>query len=544
MSFGFSIGDFLALTQLASNVVSGARRACGAHNELTREVNSLHIVLRQLSREVSKPKSILNSENAERKAELATLVEHCHKVLKVLDDILKKYNGLPDEKRRVTKLWKRVQFGNGEMQDLSKIRLELSTHTNIITMFLNLSAAGSLGKVEEHMNSHGEELKAKEFRRELVKEGYSSTVLSKYKTLIRGYVKELGDRGALDELSLEDIEEDTSDNAPDIFHENLVSEERKASPQEESTADSTDSTLAVHNEVLVDDAVQHSWVEIRKSYTPSTDEEVTEPYDRAPSQQTHDPYVEGERSDDDKPFSSWSSSWVTKTGNKEGESDATTNKSIDLGGIGALRTATTAPGSPVFITDNSKGPGTGVHIWDSALPFPPTSLAPSHELNLISLVLDTSIIPLCQQFARSQDTDSRRQHRRRLSNLRALIRKLVLRRLDAVDSLVSVTGEYVYQSRNSEAVLKKRNLLQRTEAVLENLHNLYHKGVYMDFSLYLSHNYLASSRPEDRDYGTTYPSRERENTPSRDPPKDSTHWSPVLAPNTSQNNLRQHEVSF
>ncbi|KAF8860888.1 hypothetical protein BDZ45DRAFT_703619 [Acephala macrosclerotiorum] len=229
MSFGFSVGDFIALTQLASKVVSGARSACGAHDELTREVTSLEIVLRLLEREVAKPNSILKSDNAERKHELATLVEHCDKVLKVLNNILEKYNGLSEEKRRTTKFWKKVKFGNGEMQDLSKIRLELATHTNVLTMFLNLSGVGSLGKVEEHMVSHGEELRAvrrsvnwvtasmqasagrnegsvltsyanddkafwREFRRELVKDGYSSNVWRKHKTLIKDYVKELGSR--------------------------------------------------------------------------------------------------------------------------------------------------------------------------------------------------------------------------------------------------------------------------------------------------------------------------------------------------------------
>jgi hypothetical protein len=41
----------------------------------------------------------------------------------------------------------------------------------------------------------------KELRRELVKEGYSSTALEKHKA-IKDYVRELGTIGALDELSL------------------------------------------------------------------------------------------------------------------------------------------------------------------------------------------------------------------------------------------------------------------------------------------------------------------------------------------------------
>ncbi|KAF4630282.1 hypothetical protein G7Y89_g7861 [Cudoniella acicularis] len=91
MSFGFSIGDFIAVAQLASNVVSGARRACGVHDDFTRELTSLHIVLRHLEREVVKPNSILKSDHAERKAELATLVAHCYKVLEVKSRIAIEY---------------------------------------------------------------------------------------------------------------------------------------------------------------------------------------------------------------------------------------------------------------------------------------------------------------------------------------------------------------------------------------------------------------------------------------------------------------------
>lgn len=257
MSFGFSVGDFIVLAQLASNVVQGARQACGAHDELTREVTSLYIVLRQLERETAKPQSILNSDDDDRKLELTTLANHCHKSLKVLSNILDKYNGLSEEKRRVTKFWKRVQFGNGEMQDLSKLRLELSTHTNVITLFLNLLSVGSLGKVEEQMVSHGEELRAvrrsvnwvtaslqasaghregsiltsysdddkgfwKEFRRKMVKDGLTSRTVRRHETLIMNYVKELGDRGALDELPpleevpVEDSEQDAGDGSSGV----------------------------------------------------------------------------------------------------------------------------------------------------------------------------------------------------------------------------------------------------------------------------------------------------------------------------------------
>jgi hypothetical protein len=146
---------------------------------------------------------------------------------------LEKYNAPSEEKKSVTRLGERIRFGNGEMQDLSAIRLQLSTHTNTVTLFLNLFSIGSQGNVER-MSTQGGELRKirddvnwiaatlqarskregsiltsytnddksfwKELRRELFKKGCSSKVLKRHKTTIKNYVFELGATGALDEL--------------------------------------------------------------------------------------------------------------------------------------------------------------------------------------------------------------------------------------------------------------------------------------------------------------------------------------------------------
>jgi hypothetical protein len=251
MSFGFSPSDFVLVTQLAYSTVQNARKACGAHSALAREVNSLHVVLTRLETEVTRPESILNGgagsevtkENGrkgigrvEKRQELAGLVRDCESVLRVLSSILTKYNALPDDQRSVKKLWHKVRFGNGEMQDLAKIRSELATHTQAITLFLNLLGLGSQGKVERYMESHSAELREikaslnwvtaklqvregstpgeksilssyvgddkevwKMFRRELIQDGFSSRVLSRHKETIKKYVMELGARGVLDD---------------------------------------------------------------------------------------------------------------------------------------------------------------------------------------------------------------------------------------------------------------------------------------------------------------------------------------------------------
>jgi len=58
----------------------------------------------------------------------------------------------------------------------------------------------------------------REFRRELVRQGYSSSVLRKNKHNIMAYVKELGDRGILDDIG-ENLEQSASDSSEDVFED-------------------------------------------------------------------------------------------------------------------------------------------------------------------------------------------------------------------------------------------------------------------------------------------------------------------------------------
>jgi hypothetical protein len=233
MSFGYGISDFLALSKLAWDVVQNSSKACGAHAELTREAKSLHIVLQRVELEVEKPESLLNRKDDNRREELVTLCSDCNGVLRVLQKLLEKYNTLPDGERSRKKLWQKIRFGNGEMQDLNEIRLKIATSTQALNLFLNMLSIGSQGKVEQYMDTQGPELKDiktsvnwiaamlqaktpgegsiltsytdddkafwKDFRRELVKEGFPSSVISKHRGVIMEYVMELGSRGAMDE---------------------------------------------------------------------------------------------------------------------------------------------------------------------------------------------------------------------------------------------------------------------------------------------------------------------------------------------------------
>ena len=251
MSFGFSASDVVLLVQSAWTTVQNSRKACGEYADLTREITSLHVNLRRLEREIAKPESPINRPSDTCRQDLAPIIDGCGKELDVMDKILEKYNALSDEERSKGKLWKAVRFGNGELANVKDLRLKLTYYTSNLSLFLNMVSMGSMGVVEKHMYEAGGDLKEirravngitahlmssankegsvltdyadddkavwRAFRRELVKEGFSSDVIREHKDTIQAYVIELGSRGILDNEDSKDpgnISEEIEDNAP------------------------------------------------------------------------------------------------------------------------------------------------------------------------------------------------------------------------------------------------------------------------------------------------------------------------------------------
>ncbi len=233
MSFGCSVSDVISLTQIARTVVQNSQRACGEHDELTREVTSLHVVLKWLEHEVAKPESPINRSNDTCREEVEVIAGGCRRVLKILDQILEKYNALTETERSGRKLWQKIKFGNGQMGDLADLRTKIIYYTTALSLFLNMMTIGTMGSVEKQLNDAGGDLKDikdavnsitahliakdrsegsvltaypdddkavwKEFRRELIEDGFSSSLIGKHKFLIKAYIKELGTRGLLDD---------------------------------------------------------------------------------------------------------------------------------------------------------------------------------------------------------------------------------------------------------------------------------------------------------------------------------------------------------
>jgi hypothetical protein len=295
MSFGYGVSDFVALSKFVWDVIQNTRSALGAHNELTREVTSLHIVLQTLEQEVSKPESLLNrreNKDADRREQLAVLAGDCRRVTRSLSHIIKKYDAVPDAKGSARRLKQRVQFGNTEMKNLNEIRKRIGAIISRITFFINIITLGSQGRVEQLMNSHrsenpemkelvfkmdlllaGQQDKTREesistyadddkmfwreFRKQCVEAGYPSSKLKKNRTFIKDYIKAVSDSGVLDDRGLD---------ALPTLGENVISEHQTTTPDQHSP------TLDGSNLREVDDVVSNDAQEV--DYLPGSAQEM------------------------------------------------------------------------------------------------------------------------------------------------------------------------------------------------------------------------------------------------------------------------------
>ncbi|KAL8918223.1 MAG: hypothetical protein Q9172_005516 [Xanthocarpia lactea] len=237
MSFGWSVSDIALLVRLAYKTSQGARAACGQYDELTRETSSLHVILNRLNVEASRPGNPIDKDQSHGK-ELGVIASGCKDVLTQLDEVLVKYNALSEQEKSVRRLWKKVKFGNGVVADVAVLRSKVTYYTSSLTLFLNMVSLGSIGAVEEKMDRAGGDLQEiknavnhitahlmatadeegsvltahtnddrgawRELRRQLLKGGFRDSLIRRHMDLIMAYVKELGDRGVLDSINIDE----------------------------------------------------------------------------------------------------------------------------------------------------------------------------------------------------------------------------------------------------------------------------------------------------------------------------------------------------
>jgi hypothetical protein len=125
MSFGFSVGDFVAVGQLAWNVYKSCKNAPTSFNNLSSEVLALHAVLREADEILSGNKLPDTS-----RGRLDVIMTGSRGVLNDLQVLLDKYQGLGSKTRRT---FDRL---NWQSEDIAGLRLRLISHTGLLSAFM------------------------------------------------------------------------------------------------------------------------------------------------------------------------------------------------------------------------------------------------------------------------------------------------------------------------------------------------------------------------------------------------------------------------
>jgi len=95
MSFGYSVGDFIAIGNLSWKVYKSCKGAPGSFKDISSEVLSLHVVLKEAEETVfAHPLSTTKQER------LKAVGDGCYQVLTDLDALLEKYQSLGTQNKR------------------------------------------------------------------------------------------------------------------------------------------------------------------------------------------------------------------------------------------------------------------------------------------------------------------------------------------------------------------------------------------------------------------------------------------------------------
>jgi len=178
MSFGYSVGDFVLLVQVAHRTVRNCQKAGEEYKEIACEMRSLHSVLRTLRSEAQKFDSNVFRQDQAFTRELIETTDGCKNVLDALGLVLAKYEGLKVDSEAGTgkKLWQKLRFGS-KTQELSSIRGKLINYTSTISVFLDTMQIKAAHRMESKIDDGFSDIKGEfgRMRKEVFKVGLSST---------------------------------------------------------------------------------------------------------------------------------------------------------------------------------------------------------------------------------------------------------------------------------------------------------------------------------------------------------------------------------
>ena len=126
MSFGFGIGDLMAISGLAVKVYTAYKDAPGDYRNISDEVESLHIIIQKAAQHFEGTKLNDNSRQEGLK-----VLKSCQNILEDLDALLIKYNSVASAS--TGQVIHRIKLGT---EDISTLRIRLISNTGLLNGFI------------------------------------------------------------------------------------------------------------------------------------------------------------------------------------------------------------------------------------------------------------------------------------------------------------------------------------------------------------------------------------------------------------------------
>ena len=136
MSFGYGVGDAMAVSRLALKVCMAYKDAPGDYRDISDEVESLHIIIDKAAQHFE---SATLSDNSRQEGQ--KVLRGCHNVLGDLDALMEKYNSLASASTSTgtSQLLQRLKLSASLVigtEDISTLRARLTSNTTLLNGFI------------------------------------------------------------------------------------------------------------------------------------------------------------------------------------------------------------------------------------------------------------------------------------------------------------------------------------------------------------------------------------------------------------------------
>ena len=129
MSLGCSLGDIMAISELAVKVYTAYKDAPGDYSNISDEVKSLDIIINNAAQHF---KNTTLSDNKWREGQ--EVLRGCQKVLEDLDSLMAKYNDLASAS--TSRVFTRINLGT---EDIATLRARLMSNITLLNSFIQRS---------------------------------------------------------------------------------------------------------------------------------------------------------------------------------------------------------------------------------------------------------------------------------------------------------------------------------------------------------------------------------------------------------------------